>query len=287
MRRRLLPPSTTSPSSSASPSFGADADAVLRSQLDMRLMPVLWILLVLNYLGEFDRRGCDSTRRALTPSSADRNALASARVQGIEEDLGMKGSDFNVAISVRPARRCSCPSTQTVLTPFHVPDPLRWVYDADAPLESDNADALLVADIVGGVPANMMLSRSRPSYFVAFFVALWGAVSLSTAFVQTRNQLYAVRVLLGVVEAPCEFPPLCRRGFRAKRLADALEPADFPGSVFLLSSWYSRSELALRTAIVRRSRCSWVVLGEPLTRFRAPLAALHGLPPRRRLLWLH
>jgi MFS family permease len=40
----------------------------------------LFILLILNYL--------------------DRNALASARVQGIEKDLGMKGNDFNVAISI-------------------------------------------------------------------------------------------------------------------------------------------------------------------------------------------
>ncbi|GAA5937202.1 hypothetical protein JCM3775_001578 [Rhodotorula graminis] len=145
--------------------YAVEEKALVR-KLDMRLMPVLWILLVLNYL--------------------DRNALASARVQGIEEDLGMKGTDFNVAISI-----------------------------------------LFAAYIIGGIPANMILSRSRPSYFIAFFVALWGLVSLCTAFVKTRNQLYAVRVLLGLVEAPY-----------------------FPGSVFLLSSWHKRSELALRTAIL-------------------------------------
>lgn len=43
-------------------------------------MPMLFCLMVLNYL--------------------DRNALAGARVQGIEADLGMEGTDFNVAISV-------------------------------------------------------------------------------------------------------------------------------------------------------------------------------------------
>ncbi|GAA5903953.1 hypothetical protein JCM8208_001738 [Rhodotorula glutinis] len=59
--------------------YAVEEKALVR-KLDMRLMPVLWILLVLNYL--------------------DRNALASARVQGIEEDLGMKGNDFNVAISI-------------------------------------------------------------------------------------------------------------------------------------------------------------------------------------------
>lgn len=49
-------------------------------QIDFTLLPTLFILLILNYL--------------------DRNALASARVQGLEKDLGMKGTDFNIAISV-------------------------------------------------------------------------------------------------------------------------------------------------------------------------------------------
>lgn len=49
-------------------------------QIDFTLLPTLFVLLILNYL--------------------DRNALASARVQGLEKDLGMKGTDFNIAISV-------------------------------------------------------------------------------------------------------------------------------------------------------------------------------------------
>lgn len=44
------------------------------------MLPMLFLLLILNYL--------------------DRNALASARVQGIEADLGMVGTQFNTAISV-------------------------------------------------------------------------------------------------------------------------------------------------------------------------------------------
>ncbi|PWY82926.1 MFS transporter [Aspergillus heteromorphus CBS 117.55] len=49
-------------------------------KVDWRLMPVLVLMIVLNYL--------------------DRNALPNARVQGIETDLGLKGDDYNVAISV-------------------------------------------------------------------------------------------------------------------------------------------------------------------------------------------
>jgi hypothetical protein len=48
--------------------------------MDIRILPILFILLILNYL--------------------DRNALALARVQGIEADLGMAGRNFNTAISV-------------------------------------------------------------------------------------------------------------------------------------------------------------------------------------------
>ncbi|PYH93874.1 MFS transporter [Aspergillus ellipticus CBS 707.79] len=49
-------------------------------KVDWRLMPVLLVMIILNYL--------------------DRNALPNARVQGIDADLGLKGDDYNVAISV-------------------------------------------------------------------------------------------------------------------------------------------------------------------------------------------
>ena len=49
-------------------------------KIDLRLMPCLILMIILNYL--------------------DRNALANARVQGIEKDLGLKGDQFNTCISV-------------------------------------------------------------------------------------------------------------------------------------------------------------------------------------------
>lgn len=59
--------------------FAKEEKKLLR-KIDFTLLPTLFVLLVLNYL--------------------DRNALASARVQGIEESLGMKGTQFNTAISL-------------------------------------------------------------------------------------------------------------------------------------------------------------------------------------------
>lgn len=108
-------------------------------------MPALFTLIVLNYL--------------------DRNALAAARVQGIEADLGMKGNDFNVAISV-----------------------------------------LFVGYILGQIPSNYILSKTRPSIYLSFWVALWGAISACTGAAQNNSQLIVIRFFLGFSEAPyCEF----------------------------------------------------------------------------------
>ncbi|TVY47160.1 MFS transporter [Lachnellula occidentalis] len=58
-------------------------------------------------------------------------------------------------------------------------------------------------------------------------MAVWGIVSGLTAAVHNYTGLVLVRFFLGFVEAPY-----------------------FPGALFLLSSWYTREELALRTSIL-------------------------------------
>src|ERR1700754_1874556 len=55
----------------------------------------------------------------------------------------------------------------------------------------------------------------------------WGVVSGLTAATHNFSGLVVVRFVLGIVEAPY-----------------------FPGALFLLSSWYTREELALRTSIL-------------------------------------
>lgn len=56
---------------------------------------------------------------------------------------------------------------------------------------------------------------------------VWGIVSGATAGCKTYGGLIAVRFFLGFVEA-----------------------AYFPGCLFFLSSWYTRKELAFRTAML-------------------------------------
>lgn len=73
----------------------------------------------------------------------------------------------------------------------------------------------------------MLLTRVRPSLYISAWVLVWSVVSASTAAARNYSQLIAIRFILGIVEAPF-----------------------FPGALFLLSSWYPRRQLALRTAVL-------------------------------------
>ncbi|KAK1566368.1 major facilitator superfamily transporter [Colletotrichum navitas] len=77
------------------------------------------------------------------------------------------------------------------------------------------------------LPSNMILTRIRPSVYIPCCVMLWSIVSASTAAARGFGSLVAIRVALGLVEAPF-----------------------FPGALFILSCWYTQRELAFRTAIL-------------------------------------
>lgn len=126
----------------------------------------------------------------LSCSLADARSRSLARVQGIEADLGLKGNNFNTAISV-----------------------------------------LFCGYILGQLPSNLVLSRVRPSLYLSIMCVLWGIVSAATAAANNFGHLVAVRFFLGVLESPF-----------------------FPGALFLLSSWYTKKELAFRTSIVSAPR---------------------------------
>lgn len=77
------------------------------------------------------------------------------------------------------------------------------------------------------LPSNMILTRVRPSLYMPFWVCVWSCISAATAAAQNNTHLIVIRFLLGIAEAPF-----------------------FPGVFYLLSCWYTRKELALRTAIL-------------------------------------
>ncbi|KAI4866527.1 putative MFS transporter [Hypoxylon rubiginosum] len=148
----------------ASAEWHDDTAKKLMRKVDLHLLPMLILMYMLNFL--------------------DRNNLAQARLGTLEADLGMTGTDFNLATSI-----------------------------------------LFVGYILMQLPSNLLLTRVRPSTHLGVCMAIWGVISTAQAATRTFPALVVCRFFLGFAEAPY-----------------------FPGAIFLMSSWYTRSELALRIA---------------------------------------
>ncbi|WOO77177.1 putative transporterC [Vanrija pseudolonga] len=91
------------------------------------------------------------------------------------------------------------------------------------------AVAVLFAGYVSlQIPSNMLASRIKwPGTYICVMCAAWGVVSGCTGAVQSYSGLCAIRVILGFTEA-----------------------AFFPGALFLLSTFYTKQQLAFRTGIL-------------------------------------
>ncbi|CAO3686637.1 unnamed protein product [Umbelopsis ramanniana] len=75
-------------------------------------------------------------------------------------------------------------------------------------------------------PSNMILSHTRPSVYLPCLEIAWCMLTFAMAAVQSVNGVYVIRFLLGLFEA----------GF-------------WPGTIFLLGSWYTKEELGSRNAL--------------------------------------
>ncbi len=76
------------------------------------------------------------------------------------------------------------------------------------------------------IPSNLLITKiSRPGMYICTATFIWGAISAATAVVKTYQQLLAVRAVLGIVEA-----------------------VFFPGAIYYLSAWYTKTELGKRIA---------------------------------------
>jgi MFS family permease len=135
-------------------------------KLDRWIMPMLWSMYWLNYL--------------------DRNAIALARLDDLEEDLNLTSTQYQTCVSI-----------------------------------------LFVGYLLGQIPSNMFLNRTRPSRYMGSCMMLWAVVSALTALAKDFKGLLLTRFFLGVTEAPY-----------------------YPGAVYLLSMFYNRKEVATRIAIL-------------------------------------
>lgn len=77
------------------------------------------------------------------------------------------------------------------------------------------------------IPSNMLITRIRPSLYLPWFAVLWSVVATAMSASQTYSQIAAMRFLLGLFEAPYS-----------------------PGALWLMSCWYTKSEMGLRVAIM-------------------------------------
>ncbi|KEF61203.1 uncharacterized protein A1O9_02768 [Exophiala aquamarina CBS 119918] len=141
-------------------------EIALVKKLDWRIMPILCTMYFLNYV--------------------DRNALAQARLNDLEEDLNMTGTQFNTTISI-----------------------------------------LFVGYVLMQIPSNMMITRIRPGLYMSSWMLVWAAVSGCTSLVQSYGGLVAARFFLGITEAPF-----------------------YPGATYVLSTFYTRKEVAARIALL-------------------------------------
>lgn len=87
---------------------------------------------------------------------------------------------------------------------------------------------LYVGYILMQIPSNMFINRiPRPSLYLSAVMLIWGLLSTVTGTVQAFTGMVVVRFFLGFVEA-----------------------AFLPGTLLILSKWYTRRELTTRNAVL-------------------------------------
>lgn len=72
----------------------------LLRRLDFRLLPMIILIYILNFLGQYSDLPLTVVSTMLILFPLDRSNLAQARLGTLEEDLNMTGTDFNLATSI-------------------------------------------------------------------------------------------------------------------------------------------------------------------------------------------
>ncbi|KAJ0327587.1 hypothetical protein COL922a_013449 [Colletotrichum nupharicola] len=109
---------------------------------------------------------------------------------------------------------------------------------------SDDQYAMLlsiffIGYLVCEVPSNMILTRSRPSWYLPGIMIIWGAICAVMSVVKNYQGMLALRFFLGCIEA----------GF-------------FPGVLYVMTCWYKKAEIGKRFSIFyTASVCSGAMSG--------------------------
>ncbi|KAF2644983.1 putative MFS transporter [Massarina eburnea CBS 473.64] len=114
----------------------------LRRKIDIRIMPLVILVYLMNYI--------------------DRNNYAAARLQGLPEDLGLHGDQYQIGLSILFV-------------------------------------GYVLMQVPSNVLLNY---AGRPSWYLGAFTIAWGLVSSLTSQVTNFGGIVACRFILGIVEAP-------------------------------------------------------------------------------------
>ncbi|KAJ6020785.1 hypothetical protein N7540_006289 [Penicillium herquei] len=104
------------------------------------------------------------------------------------------------------------------------------------------------------VPSNLVLKKASPKIWLPFLTVLWGIITMCLGFVQNYAGFVAVRALLGIAEGGL-----------------------LPGMILYLSSFYRRTDLALRIGLFYTAASLSGAFGGLLARGLAAIGTRGGL----------
>ncbi|PBP27750.1 pantothenate transporter [Diplocarpon rosae] len=155
----------------------------------------------------------------------DRSNLANAYVSGLKEELGFKGSQYNLI--------------NTVFTVGYVN-----VSNSASPVAGHQA-ARLAKDIAAALPGintqmdeRLSLYHLKPRIFFPGMIIIWGGLTMLTAAAKNPRHIMAIRFFQGIAES-----------------------STFVGTHYILGSWYTGREIGKRSGIFTASGLAGTMVG--------------------------
>ncbi|KAL3461620.1 vitamin H transporter [Aspergillus heterothallicus] len=113
---------------------------------------------------------------------------------------------------------------------------------------------MLIGIVIAEIPSNFILQKLGASIWLTFQMLVWGLIALTQAWCTNIHSFYATRFLLGLFEG----------GY-------------IPGAQYMLALFYTRKELARRTAIFYFGNYSATATGSLIAAGVLKMAGLKGL----------
>lgn len=104
------------------------------------------------------------------------------------------------------------------------------------------AGVFFIGYVILEIPGSILVEKWTARGWIARIMVSWGLVAILLGFIQTRNQFYALRFLLGVAEA----------GF-------------FPGIIVYLSHWFRYEDRAKALAMFMAAQPISLFIGSPIS----------------------